>query len=141
MLISVNMEIIPKVDPLLSPRTAARATPQEALSSANLAVFDVGRAWEYGLDFYLNRALPEWSPNMAGPGWVWTTERGIAEMGQLNRMNRTNRTCVVVVARISPQAWLVRIESESQSSRTGKNNPVVAADNPVVQPRSWRQIE
>ena len=104
MLIGVNTEIIPKVDPLLSPRTAARATPQEALSGGNLAIFDVGRAWEYGLDFYLDRALPEWSPNMPAPGWVWTTERGTAEIGQLNR------TCVVVVARISPQAWLVRIE-------------------------------
>jgi 4-amino-4-deoxy-L-arabinose transferase-like glycosyltransferase len=102
LLVGVNTAIIPKVDPLLSPRTAARATPLEAFDDPRLAILHVSRPWEYGLDFYLDRALPEWTPAMPAPSWVWTTERGAAELASRARTS--------VVTRISAQAWLVRIE-------------------------------
>jgi 4-amino-4-deoxy-L-arabinose transferase-like glycosyltransferase len=102
LLVGVNTTIIPKIDPFLSPRTAARVTPPEALGGPNLAIFDVNRSWEYGLDFYLGRALPEWTPAMAAPSWVWTTEQGATEIARQAKMS--------VITRISTQAWLVRIE-------------------------------
>jgi hypothetical protein len=102
LLVGVNIEILPKVDPFLSPRKAARATPREALKGANLAILDMNRSWEYGLDFYLDRALPEWTPATPAPGWVWTSEPGAAKLA--------SRAKISVIARISEQAWLVRIE-------------------------------
>ena len=102
LLVGVNTGIIPKLDPLLSPRTAARATPPEALDGAHLAILDLNRSWEYGLDFYLERALPEWTPAMPAPGWVWTSEPGAAKLA--------SRVKLSVIARISQQACLVRIE-------------------------------
>jgi 4-amino-4-deoxy-L-arabinose transferase-like glycosyltransferase len=102
LLVGVSVTIIPKVDALLSPRTAAQATPPEALDGPNLAILDVNRSWEYGLDFYLDRSLPEWTPAMPAPTWVWTTEQGAGELA--------SRTRTSVIARISAQAWLVRIE-------------------------------
>jgi len=102
LLVGVNTTIIPKIDPLLSPRTAARATPPEALGGPKLAIFGINRSWEYGLDFYLDKALPEWTPAMAAPSWVWTTEQGATEIARRAKMS--------VITRISAQAWLVRIE-------------------------------
>jgi 4-amino-4-deoxy-L-arabinose transferase-like glycosyltransferase len=102
LLLGVNTGIIPKLDPFLSPRTAARATPPEALAGEHLAILDLNRSWEYGLDFYLDRALPEWTPAMPAPGWVWTSEPGAAKLA--------SRVQISVIARISQQAWLVRIE-------------------------------
>jgi 4-amino-4-deoxy-L-arabinose transferase-like glycosyltransferase len=102
LLVGVNAGIIPNVDPFLSPRTAARATPPEALDGPHLAILDLSRSWEYGLDFYLDRALPEWTPAMAAPSWVWTTEQGAAKLGSQVKAS--------VITHISAQAWLVRIE-------------------------------
>jgi 4-amino-4-deoxy-L-arabinose transferase-like glycosyltransferase len=102
LLVGINTAIIPKVDPLLSPRTAARATPLKAFDDPRLAILYISRPWEYGLDFYLDRALPQWTPAMPAPSWVWTTERGAAELASRARTS--------VVTRISAQAWLVRIE-------------------------------
>jgi 4-amino-4-deoxy-L-arabinose transferase-like glycosyltransferase len=102
LLVGVNTGIIPKVDPFLSARVAARATPPEALDGAHLAILDLNRSWEYGLDFYLDRALTEWTPAMPAPGWVWTSEPGATKLA--------SRMKISVIARISRQAWLVRIE-------------------------------
>jgi hypothetical protein len=103
LLLGVNAEIIPKVEPFLSARAAARATPLDALGSPNLAILGISRSWEYGLDFYLNRALPQWTPATPAPSWIWTTEEGASEL--------RSRTKASVIARVSAQAWLVRIDN------------------------------
>ncbi len=102
LLMGINSAISPKVDPFLSPRAAARATPPEALGGQSLAIFDLNRSWEYGLDFYLDRALPEWTPSMPAPSWVWTTEKGATKLA--------SQAKTTVVARVSAEAWLVRTE-------------------------------
>jgi hypothetical protein len=102
LLVGVNTTIIPKIDPFLSPRAAAPATPVEALGGATLAIFEMNRSWEYGLDFYLDRALPEWTPSMPAATWVWTTRQGAADLA--------SRARLTVIARLSAEAWLVRME-------------------------------
>jgi len=102
LLVGANTEIVPKLNPILSPRAAARATPPEALDGPKLAILDINRSWEYGLDFYLDRALPEWTPAMPAPSWVWTSEQGATQIARLAKTS--------VITRISRQAWLVRIE-------------------------------
>jgi 4-amino-4-deoxy-L-arabinose transferase-like glycosyltransferase len=103
LLLGVNIEIIPKVDPFLSARAAARTTPPEALAGPNLAILGISRSWEYGLDFYLDKALPEWTPAMPSPTWVWTSPEGAAEL--------RSRAKTSVITRVSAQAWLVRIDN------------------------------
>ena len=48
----------------------------------NIAVFRVHRNWQYGLNFYFGRVLPEWSPDFAGSSSVFTSEEGLAELGR-----------------------------------------------------------
>jgi 4-amino-4-deoxy-L-arabinose transferase-like glycosyltransferase len=98
-----NASLLPRIDPLLSARAAARATTPEALSDHGPSVFKLDRSWEYGLDFYLDRELPEWTPTAARPGWVWTNAPGAAALEKLAIRDS-------VVLRASPHAWLVHIE-------------------------------
>ncbi len=45
-------------------------------SSDQVALYDVHRALEYQLNFYLHRELPKWLPESTSPNWVFTSYRG-----------------------------------------------------------------
>jgi len=96
-----NRRVLPQLDAHLSPRTAARAA--QAQPNETIAVYRVQRAWRYGLNFYLRRELPEWSPQSPRPGWVYTSAAGLTELERQGIR-------FTVFARSSPQAVLVRLE-------------------------------
>ena len=47
--------------------------------------YQLPRAWEYGLAFYFNRELPEWSPNDPDPALVLATPKGLQEIRKMGR--------------------------------------------------------
>ena len=104
LVIGVNSRIVPALDPHLS----ARATAVAAIEAASVAtegepIFEFGleRTMDVGLDYYLRRDVPEWSPG-AGEGVVVvraTTARTFAASGYL----------VEVVKRISTDAVITRV--------------------------------
>lgn len=51
--------------------------------------YQLPRAWNYGLDFYFGRELPEWSPNDPDPAFVLATQNGLAEIRKLGRSSGT----------------------------------------------------
>ncbi len=104
-----NRRALPQLDAYVSARAAARAGQARAADS--LSVYRLRRAWRYGLNFYLHRELPEWSPQSSLPGWVYTTAAGLAELERQG-------VGVAVAERASPQAWLVRVFSLPEASGT-----------------------
>jgi len=51
--------------------------------------FHLTRSWQYGLNFYFGREIPEWSPSDLDPALVLTTPRGLQEMIELGRVQGT----------------------------------------------------
>lgn len=71
--------VLPVFDSQISPRELAFAA-RDLAPGAPIAVYHLPRAWQYGAEFYLDRALPEWSPAMPRPVWVIASPQGLIDM-------------------------------------------------------------
>jgi len=80
--------ILPALDPVISARPHAELLSRD-LHPDRIFTFDLPRAWDYGLAFYLGRELPEWSPANPDSALVLTTPQGLEEMRRLGRFNGT----------------------------------------------------
>jgi 4-amino-4-deoxy-L-arabinose transferase-like glycosyltransferase len=67
---SANFVVLPGLDVQVSARQLAGDLLKAAPSGGNIAVYHLPRAWQYGLDYYLNRDLPEWVPGKSEPEWI-----------------------------------------------------------------------
>ncbi len=67
---AANFAILPRVDHQISSRTIARELLKVNPSGDDVAIYDIPRAWRYGLNFYLHRDLPEWTPGSPEPEWI-----------------------------------------------------------------------
>ena len=66
----VNIRIMTRMDSQISSRALARELLQASPSGDDVGVYDIPREWHYGLNFYLNRDLPEWTPDSKDTKWV-----------------------------------------------------------------------
>jgi 4-amino-4-deoxy-L-arabinose transferase-like glycosyltransferase len=89
---------ISKLDPLLSARSCAGQIGVER--AANTYSFKLQRSWQYQLNFYLHREIPEWSMNVAGEASVVTSEKSLVELEKSAQI-------ITVVSERSPQAEVV----------------------------------
>jgi 4-amino-4-deoxy-L-arabinose transferase-like glycosyltransferase len=98
--IGVNGRIVPAIDPHLSSRAAAEAA-RHAAGNGSIFEFGLQRNTKFGLDYYLQRHVTEWSPE-AGEGVVVvraTTLKTFAASGYL----------IDVVERVSADAVITRV--------------------------------
>jgi len=102
-----NQQFLPQLDPYLSARAAARIVQTQPAASGGVWVYHLQRAWHYGLNFYLERELLEWTPEAARPAWVYTNLGG---MGDLTRQG----TKLAIWQRFDRDGVLVRIEPENR---------------------------
>jgi len=65
-----NFAVLPPLDSEISSRHLAQELLKAGATGDNLAVYDLPRAWNYGLDFYFKRNLPEWVPDRTDPEWI-----------------------------------------------------------------------
>jgi 4-amino-4-deoxy-L-arabinose transferase-like glycosyltransferase len=65
-----NFTILPRIDSQISSRPLALELLHVTPYGGDVATYDIPRAWHYGLNFYLHRDLPEWTPNLGEPQWV-----------------------------------------------------------------------
>jgi hypothetical protein len=65
-----DFKVLPKLESQISARPLARELLKINPLGDEIATHNIPRAWRYGLDFYLNRDLPEWTPASKGPRWV-----------------------------------------------------------------------
>jgi 4-amino-4-deoxy-L-arabinose transferase-like glycosyltransferase len=100
----VNRRILPTLDKEISPRVAAQVVQAEA-GSPGVAAYRLNRAWQYGLNFYLRREIPEWRPpgNPSEMEIVLTSAAGEKELEAAGLQFR-------VIQRVSQQAVIVRVE-------------------------------
>jgi len=103
LVVAAAVGALPRLDPFLSARAAARVTAEEAGAAAVVSVLGVDRSLQFGLEFYLDRPVPQWTAGPSPPAWIWTTAAQAAEL------QRQGLRCTVV-RKVSQQAWLVRLE-------------------------------
>ena len=98
----LNAAMLPHLDPLLSPRALARHL-QENGAADSVSSYRLHRAWDFGLDYYLKRDLPEWAPGEAVlPALVATNDSGIEAL-------REQGVSVEVLEHVSREGVLVRV--------------------------------
>ncbi len=94
--------VLPKLDPYLSARPAARITAELNIPREQIFTFGVDRSLQMGLEFYLDQPIPEWRP-AAKPAWIWTTASREAALQKMSIRCK-------ILDRISPQAWLIQVD-------------------------------
>ena len=65
-----NYRILPQLNARISTRQLAGDILKTDPTGGNVAVYQFPRSWLYGMDFYLNRELPEWTPGSSEPEWI-----------------------------------------------------------------------
>jgi hypothetical protein len=68
--------------------------------AANTYSFKLQRSWQYQLNFYLHREIPEWGPAVGGEATVVTSEKNLLELER-------NAQIIAVISKVSPQAEVV----------------------------------
>ena len=104
-----NELLYAKVDHLVSPRAIARIV-QEAGQADRVQVYRLHRAWHYGLNYYLDRELPEWDER-DGPSLVVTNADGVRTLKSLD-------VPVKILDDVSVEAVLVRVPAPSAGRAT-----------------------
>ena len=96
-------EALPRLDPYLSAREAARITQEEARSTDFVSILGSDRSLQFGLEYYLDRPVPDWTPAAPKPAWIWTVPRGWADLQRLGLHG-------TLIRKLSQETWLVRID-------------------------------
>jgi 4-amino-4-deoxy-L-arabinose transferase-like glycosyltransferase len=89
---------VSKLDAQLSARSCARQIGLDR--AANTHSFKLQRSWQYQLNFYLRREIPEWSPNVVGEAVVVTGAKNLDELEKSAQI-------ITVVFEQSPEAEIV----------------------------------
>ena len=101
----LNVTLLPTLDPVISPRAAAKAASVLA-DGRPIRSHGLHRAWQYGLEYYLRGPVAAWPHGDSTDMLVVTTTRGMREM-QLAGVS------VVLLQSVSDEALLVQTDSEA----------------------------
>ena len=113
LLVAANLFVVPRIDPSLTSRATAKAflaaesgnsaTTVEKIPAGSLGSYKLDRSWQYGLEYYLDRQIPEWTPESGGSFWLFTNDAGCRDI------RRRGMECTPV-QQAAPTAWLVRVQ-------------------------------
>ena len=106
----IDVLALPSIDAIVSPRRVAEIVREYPQSSA-VVTFRLNRGWQYGLNFYLNREIPEWigQPNQSAIAIV--SPRGLTEL-------RRRQVEFTVVDTSSFEALIIQIGRPATGSPT-----------------------
>ena len=101
-----NVAVLPVLDPVVSARPYAELLRND-LHPDRIFVFQLKRAWNYGLAFYLHRELPEWSPDDPNAALVLTNREGLEKIEKAGRfhgeLEQSNRGIFLVPIESAPR--------------------------------------
>jgi 4-amino-4-deoxy-L-arabinose transferase-like glycosyltransferase len=89
LIVAIALALTGNARELLDLRYSARDAPKAArivwndYSQEGSSTYRLTRSFQYSLNFYLHRELPEWSPDRRTPGWVFAMAKEKAEMENL----------------------------------------------------------
>jgi 4-amino-4-deoxy-L-arabinose transferase-like glycosyltransferase len=83
-----NWRVLPALDPLYSARWHRTYLAQDQ-HPERIFTYRLKRSWTFGLAFYFERELPEWSPADPDPALVLTSPEGLRSIEQFGRFRGT----------------------------------------------------
>jgi len=83
-----NLRVLPALDPFYSARWHHSFLAQDQHPD-RIFTYKLKRSWNYGLAFYFEREIPEWSPADPDPALVLTSPEGFHAMEQFGRFRGT----------------------------------------------------
>lgn len=107
--LAANLCVLPRLDPLLSPRPLAQDILATIPSSSGIASFgDINRNCEYGLLFYLDRpSLPQFDPHASAESYVLLGPLGDMQLNDMGVIHRK------IVARFLPYCWVESVQRKT----------------------------
>lgn len=110
MLEAANWRLLPVIDQSISARPTAEVAIAAGLPKGNFFSFQIPRDWQYGLEYYLRRPLPDFPDEpadaqkalAAGPTFLFTNATGCALL-------TSRRDNCEPLEKTVPDAWLVRV--------------------------------
>jgi len=121
LLLAANWFVVPRIDPAVSSRATAKAflvaeagstiNSTEKIPTGSLGSYKLDRAWQFGLEYYLDHPIPEWTPEAGGSFWLFTNDTGCRDI------RRRGMECTPV-QQISSTAWLVRVQPAARRIST-----------------------
>ena len=78
----LNLRALPTADSRISARHVSQDYLRLNASGADIACAGITRDWKYGMSYYLNRELSEWTPGMPPPEWLLTTAGNATALGR-----------------------------------------------------------
>lgn len=103
LVVAAVVSALPRLDPYLSARAAARATAEELGSAGRVFVLGEDRSFQLGLEYYLDRPVPPLGSPAPVPVSIWTTSALATNLEHQGYR-------YTVIRRLSNAAWLLRIE-------------------------------
>jgi 4-amino-4-deoxy-L-arabinose transferase-like glycosyltransferase len=88
MLETANVVILPALDPYVSARSHAGFLRND-LHPDRIFAYQLRRSWNYGLAFYFQREIPEWSPQDPDAALVLTSREGLQKIQKAGRFQGT----------------------------------------------------
>jgi len=121
LLLAANWFVVPRIDPAVSPRATAKAflaaesagvvNSHDKILAVSLGSYKLDRAWQFGLEYYLDRPIPEWTPEAGGSFWLFTNDAGCRDI------RRRGMECTPMQQTASA-AWLVRVQPAARRTST-----------------------
>jgi 4-amino-4-deoxy-L-arabinose transferase-like glycosyltransferase len=81
-----SLKLLPPLDSQISARPHAEFMRNDQHPD-RIFTYQLQRRWNFGLNFYFRRELPEWSPADPLPALVLTTPAGLAQIEKLGRVS------------------------------------------------------
>jgi 4-amino-4-deoxy-L-arabinose transferase-like glycosyltransferase len=106
LLLAANLLILPVVDGLISARTTATGLIKEYHPKAGeVAVYQLPRAYEYGLNYYFGTDLPTWTPDNTTAIYLFFSKSALAQLDQFPQPFDV-RTGSFIAATADPNIYL-----------------------------------
>jgi 4-amino-4-deoxy-L-arabinose transferase-like glycosyltransferase len=100
----IDVKVLPRLDAELSARDMAQLVDFLGGKGEPVEEYKLPRDWAYGLNYYFDRGLPQWSPADTHPARVYTTWSALAAIEESNTVIKKVLPLArgVVLARVAP---------------------------------------
>jgi 4-amino-4-deoxy-L-arabinose transferase-like glycosyltransferase len=118
LLLLANHFLMPRLDELVSTRPVAlRVKGQYLTQPDKVAVFKLPRSYEYGLDYYFQRALPEWTPENTAATLIFSSKQGLEQFSRFPQLENISRSQLFTPVTPDGRIFVVGLAAEKPSGK------------------------
>ena len=118
LLLLTNYSLMPRLDELVSTRPMALGIKARYPTEPdNVAVFKLPRSYEYGLDYYFQRGLPEWTPDNGDTRLIFSSKQGLDQFTRFPAFSNMTRNHLFRPLTPDGRIFLVDLALEKQSGK------------------------